>query len=145
MRKYGIEHFHIELLEETDNPEEREIYWIEKMRSFKYGYNATYGGDGKKYIDDEKLRKDLVRYQNFVVKDINVSEKVFDGEYDWKNYFQSILVDDIHPALEKRNVRYSVKDDRVTHSWPEYAEKVLWFGRRGGKNIYTSEIHEEKI
>ena len=51
MRKYGIEHFHIELLEETDNPEEREIYWIENKRSFKNGYNATLGGDGRKYID----------------------------------------------------------------------------------------------
>lgn len=51
MRKYGIEHFHISLLEETDNPEEREIYWIERKRSFKNGYNATMGGDGKKYID----------------------------------------------------------------------------------------------
>jgi hypothetical protein len=28
MRKYGIEHFHAELIEETDQPEEREIYWI---------------------------------------------------------------------------------------------------------------------
>ena len=51
MRKYGIEHFHIELIEETDNPEEREIYWIEEKQSFKNGYNATLGGDGKKYLD----------------------------------------------------------------------------------------------
>lgn len=51
MRKYGIEHFYIELLEETDNPEEREIYWIEEKGSFKNGYNATLGGDGRKYID----------------------------------------------------------------------------------------------
>ena len=51
MRKYGIEHFHVELIEETDNPEEKEIYWIKKMQSFKNGYNATLGGDGKKYID----------------------------------------------------------------------------------------------
>ena len=51
MRKYGIEHFHISLIEETDNPEEREKYWIEYYQSFKYGYNATMGGDGKKYID----------------------------------------------------------------------------------------------
>ena len=51
MKKYGIEHFHIELLEETDNPEEREIFWIEQKRSFKEGYNATLGGDGKHYID----------------------------------------------------------------------------------------------
>ena len=51
MRKYGINHFHIELLEETENPEEREKFWIEEKRSFKNGYNATLGGDGKKYID----------------------------------------------------------------------------------------------
>lgn len=51
MRKYGIEHFHIELLEETKTPEEREIYWIKKKGSYKNGYNATLGGDGKKYID----------------------------------------------------------------------------------------------
>lgn len=51
MRKYGIEHFHIELIEETDNPEEREKYWIEQKQSFKKGYNATLGGDGKKYLD----------------------------------------------------------------------------------------------
>ena len=51
MRKYGIEHFYIELLEETDKPEEREIYWIEKKQSFKNGYNATIGGDGKRYLD----------------------------------------------------------------------------------------------
>lgn len=53
MRKYGIEHFHISLLEETNNPEERECFWIEKKQSFKNGYNATLGGDGKKYIDYE--------------------------------------------------------------------------------------------
>lgn len=51
MRKYGIEHFHIELIEETDNPEEREKYWIEQKQSFKNGYNATLGGNGKKYLD----------------------------------------------------------------------------------------------
>ena len=51
MRKYGIEHFHISILEETDNPEEKEKEWIEKLGSFKNGYNATMGGDGKKYID----------------------------------------------------------------------------------------------
>lgn len=51
MKKYGIENFHIELIEETDNPNEREIYWIEKKQSFYNGYNATKGGDGRKYID----------------------------------------------------------------------------------------------
>lgn len=55
MNKYGVEHFHIELLEETDNPEEKEKYWIEYYGSFKNGYNATKGGDGKFYVDVELI------------------------------------------------------------------------------------------
>ena len=55
MKKYGIENFYIELIEETSNPEEREKYWIEYYGSFKYGYNATKGGDGKSYADYELI------------------------------------------------------------------------------------------
>lgn len=51
MRKYGVEHFFIELLEETNSPDEREVYWIETLKSFKDGYNATRGGDGSHYAD----------------------------------------------------------------------------------------------
>ena len=51
MRKYGIENFSVEEVEETNNPEEREIYWIEFYGSFKYGYNATLGGEGKRLAD----------------------------------------------------------------------------------------------
>ena len=64
MNKYGIEHFHIEILEETNNPEERETYWIEQKRSFKYGYNATMGGDGKKYIDYDLVIATYSKLQN---------------------------------------------------------------------------------
>lgn len=55
MNKYGVEHFSIELVEECDNPEEREKFWIEYYGSFKYGYNATIGGDGKPYCDYELI------------------------------------------------------------------------------------------
>ena len=51
MRKYGLEHFSIHLLEETNNPNEREKYWIEILGTFKNGYNATKGGDGVAYVD----------------------------------------------------------------------------------------------
>ncbi len=53
MKKYGIEHFHIEQIEECSIGvlSEREKYWIEVYCSFKYGYNATRGGDGVQYAD----------------------------------------------------------------------------------------------
>ena len=44
MNKYGIQHFKIELIEECNNLEEREKYWISFYDSYKNGYNATLGG-----------------------------------------------------------------------------------------------------
>lgn len=75
MRKYGIEHFHIKLIEETNNPEEREIYWIEKYQTFKNGYNATLGGDGKKYIDYSLVIETYKYLQNIAetAKQLNIS------------------------------------------------------------------------
>lgn len=64
MQKYGIEHFHIKLLEETDNPEEQEIYWIELTGSFKNGYNATRGGDGRRYLDYDAIIKEYEKCHN---------------------------------------------------------------------------------
>lgn len=55
MNKYGIDHFQIQLIEETDSPQEREKYWIEYFDSFKKGYNATIGGDGSCYVDIELI------------------------------------------------------------------------------------------
>lgn len=53
MNKYGINHFYIQEIEQCSESEvnEREKYWIEILESFKYGYNATHGGDGKHYAD----------------------------------------------------------------------------------------------
>lgn len=51
MKKYGIENFNVELLIETDTPEQDEIRLIKEYNSYISGYNATLGGDGKKYLD----------------------------------------------------------------------------------------------
>ena len=51
MNKYGIEHFRVELIEECDNPNEREVYWINQYNSYENGYNATKGGEGTRQLD----------------------------------------------------------------------------------------------
>ena len=57
MKKYGIEHFTIELIEECsyENADSREQYWIEFYNTYYDGYNATLGGDGKLTIDRNEL------------------------------------------------------------------------------------------
>lgn len=54
LRKYGVENFSFEILEEFSSEEyskeklnEKEIYWISYYDSFKNGYNATPGGNQK--------------------------------------------------------------------------------------------------
>ena len=48
MRKYGIENFSIELVEECEDNKlnEQEQYWINYYNSYNNGYNMTLGGEG---------------------------------------------------------------------------------------------------
>jgi hypothetical protein len=63
------------MLEETDFAEEREVYWIERLQSFKTGYNATIGGDGKKYLDYDLIYSTYQEVQNAaeVARRLNIS------------------------------------------------------------------------
>lgn len=86
MRKYGIENFEISLIEETDFPEEREKYWIEFYGTFKYGYNATIGGDGKRYADYDLIfalwkegfnNKEISKKLNYDTRTVTTALKSF--------------------------------------------------------------------
>ena len=75
MNKYGIEHFHIELLEETNKPNEREIYWIQSLNSYHSGYNATLGGEGSKKIDHSQVLDLYEKCSNLseIARQLNIS------------------------------------------------------------------------
>ena len=78
MKKYGVEHFHISVVEECDESilSEREVFWIEYYGSFKNGYNATLGGDGRPYIDYDLVVNTYKELKNIkeVAKKINISQ-----------------------------------------------------------------------
>lgn len=66
MNKYGIESFKVETIEQCNETivNERETYWIDKLDSFHNGYNATTGGDGKRYVDYEMLYQKWIEGKN---------------------------------------------------------------------------------
>lgn len=97
MKKYGIENFSIELVEETNIPEEREKYWIEYYGSFKNGYNATLGGDGKSYIDYDLVVATYLELQN----QLKVAKKL------------NISVDTVATALKVKNINSLTKTEVV--------------------------------
>jgi group I intron endonuclease len=73
MNKYGIENFSVEEVEECSSEEalDREKYWIEYYGSFKNGYNATLGGDGRPYLDYDLIYR---TYQS--VKSVEKTSKL---------------------------------------------------------------------
>ena len=78
MNKYGIENFKLFTIEECSDKivNEREVYWIEFYQSFKNGYNATIGGDGKTYLDYDLIcatYKELLN-ANDVAKKLKISQ-----------------------------------------------------------------------
>ena len=80
MKKYGIEHFHFEVIQGNINTQEEldaaEIYWIHYYNSYIKGYNATFGGQGSRQIFpiQEIIEEYLaVRSMNKVHKKFNIS------------------------------------------------------------------------
>jgi len=55
MNDLGKENFSIELIEETDIPNEREKHYIRFYDSKENGYNATTGGQGRGLLDFDKI------------------------------------------------------------------------------------------
>ena len=115
IRKYGVEHFHVETLEETNSPEEREIYWIEAKRSFKNGYNATLGGDGKHYIDYDLVLAMYAELKNQkeVARRMNISDDIVHNVLT--NYRVDILDNASAAALATGKVinQYDLQDNYI--------------------------------
>jgi DNA invertase Pin-like site-specific DNA recombinase len=64
MKKYGIEHFFVEEIEETEELDDREIYWIKYYNSYENGYNATLGGGGNARRDYQQIIDLYKEYKN---------------------------------------------------------------------------------
>ena len=90
INKYGKEAFVVDILEEVDEDSinEKEKYWIEILGTFKNGYNATLGGDGKSYVDYDLIYSLFQEPKN--IKEISLITK-----YDPQT---------IRQALERRGI-----------------------------------------
>jgi len=66
MKKYGIENFKFEIIEECSDEEvdTREIYWIDYYDTFKNGYNLTRGGEGGLIYDYDEIVELYKKYKS---------------------------------------------------------------------------------
>lgn len=120
MRKYGIEHFVVEQIEECSLEEvnEKEKYWIEYYGSFKNGYNATLGGDGKAYIDRELVIKTYneLQSQKEVAQILHISE------------------DSVHSILKENHIKTIPQSEVIKK---KYGHKIAMIDVQTNKIILT--------
>ena len=73
MRKYGLDSFIIEVIEECEinKLNEREVYWITKFDTYKNGYNSSAGGDSlpeNMHTDEMENKRRETRIKNGSLK-----------------------------------------------------------------------------
>lgn len=88
----------------------------------------------KKYFDDEKLFEELLSYQKNIVKNPYSEGTVLELDFDFYSYFSRIYKN-VYVPLEKKKNTIKIDSSDTPSDLPEYAKKIVWYGRKGGQNI----------
>ncbi len=93
----------------------------------------------KQYFTDADVFDSLFAYQKNVIKLPFIEKIDFISDFDFKNYFSTILKGK-HSSLKNEKCHYIIDDTVKCGSWSDYARFVIWYGRKGSRNIYLDEI-----
>ena len=132
IRKYGIQHFEISLIEECDSiqVDEREIYWIEYYHGYSYGYNATIGGDGTTLYDYDEIAQLI--HDGFTT--IEIKEKIgccADTVRKISTIYNLIITEssnDLKVNMSKSKIPVSQydKQNNFIQNFNSYADAARW-------------------
>ena len=142
MNKYGVEHFHIEQLEDCSASEaaEREMYWIQKLNTNgNTGYNATLGGDSKHYYDYEEIankylelqnQKETVKYFNCDVYTVKVACEEYDVD----------ILSTKEVLRNKSECVVMLPENKIFNSASEAAEYII-FRKKSKSSVHGTASH----
>lgn len=91
----------------------------------------------QRYIADDKLLDELLRYQKAVVLKPGENNLEYEFDYNFRDYFDAVLRNE-KITLEKTKVKYRFFTPFETADWIEYAKEIIWFGRRNGRMMYSN-------
>lgn len=138
-RKYGIDNFSFEILEECqtiDEMNEREIYWISKLDTQQTGYNETSGGQGTGNRQGENNGRAKLTEQDVI--DIRIARKNMKNRSEVYQLYQDKLT-----FLSFRNVWQGVN---WKHIMPEiYTSEALTIENRGAVRANGSRNPNSKL
>jgi len=114
IRKHGIEHFRIEVIDIAETKEEvmrKEIYWIDYYDSYKNGYNLTIGGEGTSlnYKIKTKLNEKQKHFISYIKKE---NSKPIDVN-DHTSMVKMVLINLVHCYLISDNQKDKKESARL--------------------------------
>ncbi len=124
-KKYGLENFSFEVLEEClqENLNAREVYWIDYFNSNnpQCGYNLTLGGDNVsqkcRKLTDEQLQK-----LKYLLKTTLISQADLAKQFN----ISQMAVSDINRGISypDLNEDYPLRDSNAIRGWNLHPEKI---------------------
>ena len=116
-------------------PFEESVFLMTIKEEKKYREEIILFAEG--FFEDKELFADLLRYQHAVLKRPGIVKENYTFSYDWFAYFSQVY-DNKHIQLEKKRNRIEIDPGFIASGLPEYAKQIIWFGRKGNKNVITS-------
>ena len=114
IRKYGVENFSIKEIDTGQGEElnNKEQYWIQHYDTYKNGYNATLGGDGKILLDYDEIIKTYLLSHNAV----EVARTL------------GCSVDSVYKILKANDVPITKNTEIITE---KYAKEIVQYDKKG--------------
>lgn len=81
---------------------------------------------------------ELKKYQKAILRRPDKKGDEEEFNYNFTEYFDNIYSGEYKP-LKKRSVSVEFKENRSFEDWYSFAKNVVWFGRRKGATMYTSD------
>lgn len=114
IRKYGVENFSIKEIDTGQGEElnNKEQYWIQHYDTYKNGYNATLGGDGKILLDYDEIIKTYLLNHNVaeVARTLGCS------------------IDSVYKILKVNDIPITKNTEVITE---KYAKEIVQYDKKG--------------
>ena len=110
MRKYGLENFTFEVLQDNietfEKLDKAEIYWIDYYNSFVKGYNETFGGQQyHKILPNKEIIEDYYKTKS-AFTDIRFFDFSAKSTYFFRTYLSRLPKAPLPPQKEPSSTRF---------------------------------------
>lgn len=86
----------------------------------------------------QPLYADLIQYQKAIVNRPFTDATALELEHDLRTYFAHIYSGKTAPVLTKKKNVLRIAPGSTAVSWQEYARETVWYGRRRGATLHSS-------